>query len=422
MQRRVWQWRAAMVVALVAAGLVRVTGAQSEMQKRLAAYMTAKPNDAIAKLQKKIDAGEVTLEFDAKWGYLPSLLTALKIPASSQSLVFSKTSFQLDKISPSSPRAIYFGDDVYLGWVLRGNVIEIADVDPALGAVFYTIEQQAQAKPKFDRQLHNCLQCHDSVLNTGGVPGFVMQSVYVDRYGYPLPASHNPVSSDHSPLKEKFGGWWVSGTHGAQPHMGNVVAAQAARDIGNAQVYIDGLDLKKTGNQADISARFNSKMYYRTTSDIVALSLLAHQTTLHNLMTQAALDAGTPAADASAEALVRGLLFIGESALTDRIVGSSAFAADFVAQGPRDAQGRSLRELDLKTRLMKYPLSYLIYSDGFDGLPASVKSYVGRRVADVLDGREDRKEFATMTAAERKAVREILTETRPGLLAKSTVQ
>ena len=196
----------------------------------------------------------------------------------------------------------------------------------------------------------------------------------------------------------------------------DLVPTQSVREIGNAQVYIDSLDLKATGNVTDIAPRFNSKMYYRTTSDIVALSLLAHQTSVHNLMTQAAIDAGTPQADASAEALVRGLLFIGEYTLKAPIAGASTFAADFAALGPRDAKGRSLRLLDLKTRLMRYPLSYLIYSEGFAGLPASVKQYVARRVNEVLNGREDRAEFATMSADDRAAVREILRDTMPGFL------
>lgn len=413
--RGLWVTHAVLAVGLIAAVGARVSAWQSSAQKRIAAYVAATPNDAIAKLQKRIDAGEVTLAFDAKWGYLPAVLKALNIPASSQTLVYSKTSFQLDKIAPSSPRALYFSDEVYIGWVLRGTVLEVADVDPVYGAMFYTLEQQASGAPKFERQTHNCLQCHDSVLNTGGVPGFVVQSVYTDKYGYPLPASHNPVSTDRTPLREKFGGWYVSGAHGAQVHMGNVVAKDAARDIGNAAVYIERLDLAATGNQTDISARFNSKAYLQPTSDIVALSLMIHQTSLHNLMTQAATDAGTPSEDASAEALVRGLLFIGEAALTAPIQGSPQFVADFTKTGPRDKAGRSLRELDLTTRLLKYPLSYLIYSDGFDGLPATVKAYVSRRLATVLAGKEPTKEFE-MAPADRQAIIEILRDTKPGFL------
>lgn len=390
---------------------------QSAAERRIANYAAATPTDTIARLQRRIDAGEVTLTFDPQWGYLPSVLAALHIPSSSQSLVYSKTSFQIDKIAPRTPRAIYFGDDIYVGWVQKGGVLEVASVDPALGAVFYTLNQQVAEKPRFERQTHNCLQCHDSMLNTGGVPGFVVQSVYADRYGYPLPASHNPVSSDRSPLRERFGGWYVTGTHGDQLHMGNFVASQPAGEIGNARLYIDRLDLKPTGNITDLSTRINAKAYLAPGSDIVALSLLIHQTSVHNLITQALQAAGTDDAAPAAEALVRGLLLVGEQLLTAPIVGSPQFAADFAKSGPRDSKGRSLRDLDLTRRLLKYPLSYLIYSEGFDALPSSMKALVSKRLSDVLAGREERGEFA-ISAADRQAITEILNDTKPNFLAR----
>lgn len=404
--------------AILGAAIVHAAGVpvgQSAAERRIARYVAATPTDAIARLQRRIDAGEVTLAFDDKWGYLPSVLSALNIPPSSQTLVYSKTSFQIDKIAPRTPRAIYSGDDVYVGWVQKGTVLEFASVDPALGAVFYTLNQQTTDKPRFERQTHNCLQCHDSMLNTGGVPGFVVQSVYADRYGYPLPASHNPVSTDRSPLRERFGGWYVTGTHGDQLHMGNVVASQPAGEIGNARVYIEQLDLKATANVTDLSARINAKAYLAPGSDIVSLMLLIHQTSVHNLIAQALQAADTDDAAPAAEALVRGLLFVGEQPLTAQVVGSPQFAADFAKRGPRDSKGRSLRDLDLTRRLLKYPLSYLIYSEGFNALPASMKALVSARLNDVLAGKEARAEFA-MSAADRQAVVEILRETKPGLL------
>ena len=166
---------AALAALCVSAMSVRAIAFQSAVERRIAKYADATPSDVIARLQRRIDAGEVTLAFDATWGYLPSVLRALDVPVSSQTLVFSKTSFQIDKIAPRTPRAIYFGDDVYVAWVQRGLVIEIASVDPTLGAVFYTLDQRATERPAFVRQVHNCLQCHDSSLNTGGVPGLVLQ-------------------------------------------------------------------------------------------------------------------------------------------------------------------------------------------------------------------------------------------------------
>ena len=406
----------ALVVVSVARVSARGSSVQSAAERRIAAYAAATPVDAVARLQRRLDAGEVKLEFDPKQGYLPSLLKALKIPESSQTLVYSKTSFQFDKIAPRTPRAVYFNDDVYVGWVQRGTVIEVASVDPALGAVFYTLDQRDTTTPALVRQTHNCLQCHDSMLNTSGVPGFVVQSVYTDRMGYPLPSSHNPVSSDRTALRERFGGWYVTGTHGDQVHMGNVVAKELAGEIGNAKVYIDGLSLGATGNVTDLGTRINKAAYLSPGSDIAALMLLIHQTSTHNAMTQASLDAGGPNAETSAEAVVRALLFIGASPLAAPMQGSPKVAADFTRAGPRDRQGRSLRDLDLTRRLLKYPLSYLVYSEGFDGMPASVKTFVGRRLTEILTGKDASGDFASLTSADRQAIIEILQDTKPGLL------
>ena len=409
---------AALALAFAAVAAVRGAAQQSAAQRRLAAYEAATPNDPIARLQRRIDAGEVKLSFDVTWGYLPSLLAALNIPTSSQTLVFSKTSFQLDRISPWGPRAIYFNDETYVGWVRRGGVLEVATVDPDRGAMFYTLNQQSSSPPKFERQIHNCLQCHDSTLNTGGVPGFVVQSLYVDRYGYPLPARRNPVMSDRTPFSDRFGGWYVTGTHGDQVHMGNLSAPLPAGEIGNASVYISRLDLRAGANVTDLSNRMNAPAYIAPGSDIVALMLLIHQTSLHNLITQASIDAGGPNAATSAEAMLQGLFFAGEAPLTAPIQGSAKFAADFRAAGPRDRKGRSLRDLDLTSRLLKYPLSYLIYSEGFDGLPATVKAHVGRRLTEILTARDASPEFARLDSPTRQAILEILQDTKPSLIVK----
>ena len=101
-------------------------------------YFAGTPVEAISRLQGRIDAGLTTLRFEAGSGYLRSVLRELRIPVASQSLVFSWTSFQRALISPDRPRALYFRDGVYVGWVQGGRVLEIASVDPTLGTVFYT--------------------------------------------------------------------------------------------------------------------------------------------------------------------------------------------------------------------------------------------------------------------------------------------
>ena len=97
------------------------------------------------------------------------------------------------------------------------------------------------------------------------------------------------------------------------------------------------------------------------------------------------------------------------------ITSTPGFAKDFVRRGPRDAKGRSLRDFDLERRLFKYPCSYLIYSAAFDGMPADVREYVLRRLYEVLTGADRAPEFAHLSAADRKAILEILVATKPNL-------
>jgi hypothetical protein len=386
------------------------------------AYSTSAPTDAIARLQKRIDAGEVTLAYDESRGYLASLLKSLDVPASSQGLVFSKTSLQLDRIAPWSPRAIYFNDDIYVGYVQGGPIIEVASVDPKLGAVFYTLHQAAEGKPSFQRETQTCLVCHDSSSVTGGVPGFIMRSVIPDRYGYGIAPVGRSVTTDQTPLGERWGGWYVTGTHGDQAHMGNVIAPVLAQEVGNMKTYLATAKLPSGANVTSLQGRVDVEPYLTPHSDIAAMMVLAHQTSVHNLITRAGYDARVAEREgdrnesrirAVGEPLVRAMLFVKEAALTAPVKGTSGFAEEFVARGPRDDQGRSLRDLDLQRRLFKYPLSYLIYSESFNALPAPIKDYVYSRFREVLGGRDQSPDFAHLSAADRAAILEILQDTKP---------
>jgi hypothetical protein len=95
-------------------------------------------------------------------------------------------------------------------------------------------------------------------------------------------------------------------------------------------------------------------------------------------------------------------LFVDETALASPVQGESVFATSFSRSGPRDRQGRSLRELDLRTRLLKYRCSYMIYSPAFDALPPEARSAFLARARTVLQSRGD------------TAVMEILDDTKPG--------
>lgn len=390
-------------------------------------YSSSVPNNAVSRLQQKLDRGEVKLTRDPVRGYLPSVLKALDIPVSSQGLVWSKTSLQRDWISPRTPRALYFNDEVYVGWVNGGRVLEISAVDPKLGTVFYVVNQAPGEEPKFIRQTHECLSCHGSGLS-GGVPGHIVRSVWADATGQPILAAGSFVTNDQSPLEERWGGWYVTGTHGAQRHMGNIITHSAAQ-AANA-------NLSAGANVTDLSRRFDTSDYLSKHSDLVAVMVLEHQAFVHNLITRAGYetrralqfeqllnrDLGRPAnfrsdsttsrIKAGCEPLVKGLLFSKAAPLTFAVKGTSTFAEDFQKQGPRDKQDRSLRELDLQQRLFRYPCSFLIHSEAFDALPPEAKSYVYGRLRDILDGKDTSPDFAHLTAADRTAIREILTETK----------
>jgi len=373
---------------LLACGAVALASAQmvSLAEHDAIAYSKTAPQDAVSKLQARLDAGQATLAWDEAHGYLPAVLNALNVPASSQGLVFSRTSLQVDRIAPWTPRAIYFNDDLYVGWVQNGPIMEVASADPMLGAVFfYTLTQQPSDHPRFERQTHTCLQCHDSSSSTGGVPGFIMRSVVTDRYGYPVLADTG-ATTDQTPMEKRWGGWYVTGTLGNPPHMGNVFVPKLAHEIGNVHSYLAQNRLVSTHDLTSLKEQFDVDPYLSPGSDAVALLVLAHQTSLHNLMTLAGYEARIAGGQLDARAkgiadrLANAMLFAKTAPLGAPVKGTSTFAADFQAMGPKDAQGRSLRDLDLHDRLFKYGLSYLIYSDSFNALPDSVKQYVYGRI------------------------------------------
>ncbi|MCA9220527.1 MAG: hypothetical protein KDA71_09390 [Planctomycetales bacterium] len=406
--------------------------AQLEFERPPIDYLKRETRDPVAQLQQRIDRGEVKLEFDDRQGYLASVLQLLDIPVSSQALVFSKTSFQLRRIAPAHPRAIYFNDDNYIGWVQQGDVVEVASVDPEQGAIFYTLSLDPTEKPKFVRDRGQCLTCHASS-RTQGVPGHLIRSVFAEASGQPLLGSGTFTTNHESPFSERWGGWYVTGTHGSMRHMGNVLASRHEPE---------NLDRESGANVLELSDRFRTSPYLTPHSDIVALMVLEHQSQMHNALTFASYetrsalhydqvmnealdrpaDHQSESTDrriaAAGERILRHLLFTNEFQLESPVKGTSTFAEDFAAVGPRDPQGRSLRDFDLRTRMFKYPCSSLIYSASFDALPAPMKSYVTRRLGEILDGHDAKNpDFAHLTEADRQAIREILVATKPDLAA-----
>jgi hypothetical protein len=376
-------------------------------------YSKAEATGAVARLQARMDKGNATLSHDEKFGYLPSVLEALKVPRSSQMLVFSKTSFQRERISPHRPRALFFNDEVYIGFIPGSPLLEFSVADPKLGAVFYTLSQDTNTKPRFVRT-DQCLECHASSKSLG-VPGHLLRSFATDEEGAVDLSSGTSLVNHRTPLAERWGGWYVTGSSGGQAHRGNL--------IGKAAFAKHEQDPNASGDLENLKQFFEVSPYPGPKSDIVALMVLEHQTHLHNFITRLHYEA-TMALQTYGhlnylknitEAFLKYLLFTEEAPLTAAIRGSSGFTKEFAAQGPRDKQGRSLRDFDLETRLFKHPCSYLIYSEAFDALPERMKAHLYQRLWDILSGKDPNPEFAKLTAQDRKAVLEILADTKPGL-------
>jgi hypothetical protein len=372
-------------------------------------------DDPVARLAKQIESGKAKLDYTpGGLGYLPSLLKNLNIDVDSQVLVFSKTSFQQPKISPSAPRALFFNDNVAVGSVQGGDVLELAALDPKQGVTFYTLDAKRSARPEFDRR-SDCLQCHQGI-TTLGIPGIMVTSVYPSGDGTPAFRGSAMATDHRTPFGDRWGGWYVTGTTGSATHMGNAVAHDSTQPR--------NLDRAGTQNLTSLGRRFDSTNYLAKTSDIVALMTLEHQTRMTNLMIRTAWDArvaertGDRArVDGDVEAMVAYMLFADETKIYDPIQGVSSFATTFPQRGPRDRQGRSLRDFDLQMRMFKYPLSYMIYSETFDAMPDAVRERVYQRLYDVLSGQDVNKTFARLSDGDRRAILEILLDTKPGLPA-----
>jgi hypothetical protein len=423
------QCRFLFVLGLVITAAPPVARGQ-EFEQEPILYSKSQPQNRVSKLLEELEAGSKKLDYSEDRGYLPSLLTALDVPVSSQMLVFSKTSLQRDRITPRTPRAIYFSDDVYVGFCQNGEVLEVSAVDPQLGTVFYTLDQEPSQPPALKRQFDNCLICHGSS-QTKDIPGHVVRSVLTDVRGLPI-LSAGTYRIDHtSPLEKRWGGWYVTGTHGEQKHLGNLIVRGRTepQEIDNAA----GL------NNISLADRFDVSRYLSPHSDLIALMVLEHQTGAHNYLTRANFltrqamhyqqalnrELGAPSDQiwdstksrikSAGEPLVEYLLFSGEAPLTAKLEGTTTFAAEFVERGPRDKQGRSLRDFNLERRLFKYPCSYLIYSPSFAALPTEARDYVFQRLWEVLTGKDQSEKFSHLTPEDRANILAILIDTLPGL-------
>ncbi|MEN3941754.1 hypothetical protein WJU23_10710 [Prosthecobacter sp. SYSU 5D2] len=409
--------------------LPRLCVAEDEYELAPIFYSQSQPKDAVQALMQKMQAGQVTLNRQDAWSVLKDLLKHFDIPEESQVLVFSKTSKQNERITPQTPRVIYFGDETYLGYTLGGS-IEVATVDPRLGPIFYLLEPHGDRKEplKFERD-QSCLSCHGGPF-TPGVPGVLVRSVFPSASGHPILSQGSTVVDSTTPFSDRWGGWYVTGTHGSALHRGNVIAVENDDNTCDMPVE-DG------ANIMDLTGLFDTRPYPRTSSDIVALMVLEHQTSVQNILTKAhhsALRAvhmqtslqkelgepvqHEPAGTAlriighCAEDVLDALLFKDEAPLPDGgIEGDEAYQNAFVKNARRNSEGRSLKDFQLLNRVFKYRCSYMIHSRTFAEMQPALKQAVLTRLEAVLKGEDVSGRYDYLGESERNSIRNILAET-----------
>ena len=387
------------------------------------AYTSGAVHNAVADLNDQVRRGTVKLPFDPATGYLRALLNALQIPIDSQTLAFSQASMQAKQISPTNPRAIYFNDTVALGWVRGADLLELAAQDARQGVVFYTLQQKAVSSPRLERD-DRCLECH-LTWDTLGVPGLQVLSTF-QMSDDPNAYASGQVSDHRTPLRDRWGGWYITGQPGTSEHRGNVPVIVKAQELRQPP--------RPAPQLSSVATQFDTKGFPSEQSDVVALMVLEHQTRMTNLLTRVGWETRVAVQPATAALqrptgsgplpprvldavvdLVDYLLFVDEAPLTAPVSGSSGFTKRFSEIGPNDQRGRSLRQLDLGRRLFRYPCSYMIYAPAFDALMPQAKDAIYERLWAILSGAERGREYARLSHADRLAIVEILKETKSDL-------
>jgi len=341
-------------------------------------YLGSATDNPVGQLKKKLELGEVELSFDPKFGYLKSLLKALKVPVESQVLVFSKTSVNVKLIEPKNPRAVYFNDSVYIGWIPNALSIEISAVDTQKGGLFYTLNQDGERPPQLSRK-SRCLSCHAGT-TTLQVPGHMVRSFLTDKNGKPI-EGYSRITHE-TDFSKRFGGWYVTGSHAQQPHMGNLFGEE------DRQQHKKNPHHRGTVKQLD--SFFDVNRYLSPHSDIVAQLVLQHQVHGHNLLTRVNYETRFKRFSDAEDQLVRYLLCVDEAPLPGPIIGSSGYARWFESNSDPAEKTQAFRKLNLKTRLLENQVSFLITSPAFKQLPAESKKRIYHKLHELLAENESR--------------------------------
>lgn len=420
----------ALITGVVAAFTAVTSLAEENYENPPIAYSKTAPADAVTRLQSLLADGQLDLT-GGEQQIVRTILTELAVPVASQLLVFSRTSLQRDRISPKNPRALYYSDTCYVGWV-PGGLIEITAIEPQLGPTFYVIDPRNPERapgPQFTRD-SDCLRCHGGHF-VRGIPGVFARSVFPDATGEPLFRLGSTLVDYRTPFEERWGGWYVTGQHGRTLHRGNTIASDAN----------DTLDFPHAegANLTDLSPHFNIARYPMPSSDIVSLLVFEHQIAVQNAITKASMEArrmlhyqaglqeafgepttAEPAYDSVksvfasvTQNLVDHLLSKDEAPLPFGIKGGPEFIEAYASEAHSTREGNSLRDLSLRRRLYKFRCSPLIYSPMFHAMPASLKRQVYTSLVDALSKNPTTDRYTYIPEKERAEIRTILQETLP---------
>jgi hypothetical protein len=373
-------------------------------------YWERTPRDRFSSLKNDLEAGRVILNSSIEREFLEDLLRELAIPPSSQLLVFSSTSLQTSLISAVNPRALYFNEEVYVGYIPRGR-IEVIGLDPELGAIFYIfdIPRGVNAPAPVIERSTRCMNCHAGA-ETGRVPGLLVKSVIPGPNRGSLLGFRDQEIGHHVPYSDRFGGWYLTGSDGFTNHWANLTGRLVQGELIPIPVNLGTVDLER---------------YPVPTSDMLAHLVHEHQTGFVNRVVEAAYRArttlhrhdgslgndGAAELDHQARRLVRYLLFADEPPLpAGGIQPNSQYQEAFLKGRRTDREGRSLKDLELQTRLFKHRCSYMIYSPLVATLPGEMKRRLYVELQRAL-GPQAAPEFAYLPESERRQIREILRAT-----------
>lgn len=372
-------------------------------------YYSRVPTDAFARVLAASKTQEPARGAADEKERLLGVLKSLQVPLSSQLLVYSATSLQSGIINPANPRALYFNEETYIGFVPGGRM-EVASIDPELGPVFYLVNAGIGARLDAVRS-ERCMNCHGG-RTSWQLPGLVAESVIPTKTGASLDGFRRELVGHAIPLKERLGGWHVTGAHAQGQHLGNLMG-EAYEGSYTCIANPPGL-------------QFNWDRYPGRTSDLFAHLIHEHQLGFHNLVTLAlyrtrdALLAGggnvrpedRPSLELIAWDLVRYVLFQKEASLPKGgVTPDPLFVRDFLDRRVAGDSKASLRDLELKERLFRHRCSYMIYTPGFQALQPVMKDFVLRALEHAL-AESGPEEFNYLPASEKRAILAILRETR----------